>query len=600
MATKDNTPGLLSKVAKFVRNPTTNWTDLDKPEPEPDNGYSKQALKEMIERKRQNDFVRKREFDQLRKLRSRDPSAENPDFAGRPSYFQSSLPSNSDERKMTIKKIDEIEAQMSNQWWQGKNDGARPPRASAPAAEPEEPLIKDNQKATPPSEDIGYAATKLAPMAHDPAVSDQSDFMPTQTNSSFGRTPVAMPAPPPRIKPVTVTGSGLASRGSVGGGFVHSQSFVVELIDAQTDPDLEEAAIRFANGDNAGAESGLLDALQGGDVRREMADTWTAALFDLYRATGQQARFDTLAIAYAERSGRSAPTWFSMPDLLGIRNNDAMARTMPSQLGDEPIWSSPRIFERATVDELQLAIANVASPWFLDWSGIEAIEPGAVDAMGSLIGEWSATSVQLRFRGADNLERALRSCTPSGDKTAGTAPWRLRMDALRVMQLQDEFELVALEYCVTYEVSPPSWQDARCNFYRETTNTSAARIVDNAVLEAAQMGGREPDDFQGMTVPMGFESAAAMVVELSGEILGEATDALARLESARQDGERLVISCANLIRVDFSAAGSILNWVALRQAEGCHLQFRDVHRLVAAFFNVIGINEHARVVLRSN
>jgi anti-anti-sigma regulatory factor len=75
---------------------------------------------------------------------------------------------------------------------------------------------------------------------------------------------------------------------------------------------------------------------------------------------------------------------------------------------------------------------------------------------------------------------------------------------------------------------------------------------------------------------------------------------LSRLENAREGGERLVISCANLIRVDFSAAGSILNWVALRQAEGCHLQFREVHRLVAAFFIVIGIHEHARVVLRSN
>ena len=73
MATKDTNTGLLSKVAKFVRNPTTNWSDLDNPQPAADVGYNKQALKEMIERKRQNDFVRKREFDQLRKLRSRDP-----------------------------------------------------------------------------------------------------------------------------------------------------------------------------------------------------------------------------------------------------------------------------------------------------------------------------------------------------------------------------------------------------------------------------------------------------------------------------------------------------------------------------------------------
>ena len=135
MSAKDNNPSLLSKVAKFVRNPTTNWTDLDKQDPEPEAGYSKQALKEMIERKRQNDFVRKREFDQLRKLRSRDP-ASSPDLAGRPSYFQSSMPSNSDERAMTIKKIDEIEAQMSNQWWQGKNSGVPAPGAAPAAARP--------------------------------------------------------------------------------------------------------------------------------------------------------------------------------------------------------------------------------------------------------------------------------------------------------------------------------------------------------------------------------------------------------------------------------------------------------------------------------
>ncbi len=52
----------------FVRNPTKDWSELDRAEPDQESGYDKQALKAMIERKRQNDFVRKREFDQLRKL----------------------------------------------------------------------------------------------------------------------------------------------------------------------------------------------------------------------------------------------------------------------------------------------------------------------------------------------------------------------------------------------------------------------------------------------------------------------------------------------------------------------------------------------------
>jgi hypothetical protein len=86
--------------------------------------YSKQMLKEMIERKRRNDFVRRREFDQLRKLRQREccKASALKTRATRPSFFQSSMAS-PDERAVTLKKIDEIEAQMSQQWWKSKQSG---------------------------------------------------------------------------------------------------------------------------------------------------------------------------------------------------------------------------------------------------------------------------------------------------------------------------------------------------------------------------------------------------------------------------------------------------------------------------------------------
>jgi ABC-type transporter Mla MlaB component len=67
-----------------------------------------------------------------------------------------------------------------------------------------------------------------------------------------------------------------------------------------------------------------------------------------------------------------------------------------------------------------------------------------------------------------------------------------------------------------------------------------------------------------------------------------------------EGANRLVVSCDGLIRVDFSAAGTILTWVAAREAEGRQVQFSDVPRLIAAFFDVIGISDHARVVARAN
>ena len=36
--------GLLSKVVRFVRNPTVNWTDLDSIEADRESQYSKQML----------------------------------------------------------------------------------------------------------------------------------------------------------------------------------------------------------------------------------------------------------------------------------------------------------------------------------------------------------------------------------------------------------------------------------------------------------------------------------------------------------------------------------------------------------------------------
>ena len=126
MAQKDDTAhgGLLSRVVRFVKSPGAGWAEGDG-DTDRESSYSKQMLKEMIERKRRNDFVRKREFDMLRKMR-RSEVLSGVDPGLRPSFFQSSMPSKPDDRATTLKKIDEIEAQMSMQWWKTKHgDGSR-------------------------------------------------------------------------------------------------------------------------------------------------------------------------------------------------------------------------------------------------------------------------------------------------------------------------------------------------------------------------------------------------------------------------------------------------------------------------------------------
>jgi ABC-type transporter Mla MlaB component len=176
------------------------------------------------------------------------------------------------------------------------------------------------------------------------------------------------------------------------------------------------------------------------------------------------------------------------------------------------------------------------------------------------------------------------------------------MEVLRVMHRPDEFELVALDYCVTYEVSPPSWDSARCDYkplQADGTYQTGHTIIGDAFRDS-QSSNLSAGYGDTQMPSMYSQQSNVATVELAGQILGDATEALDMLEGKLQGADVMVISCARLIRIDFSAAGTLLNWVTARQAEGRQVQFVEVHRLVAAFFNVIGISEHGRVMARTD
>jgi anti-anti-sigma regulatory factor len=527
------------------------------------------------------------------------------------------MTSNPDDRAETLKKIDEIEAQMSRQWWKGKQGEGEAARGGGgfphstglrPEAGPTQPPVRSllGKVVSTPSqqdEDSHFESTEASSILPNGQWTDSPPaYIPTQLAEAAPTVPGTMEPPAPVVRapapPPLMPAAPAAARMPMGAGF-STQRLYAAAADSLTDPDLEEAAIRFANGDDAGAEESLLAALQGANLRPDLAEAWMSALFDLYRATGQQARFDSVAIEFANRFGRSPPAWFSTPDLLRrAAASAAPAQARPAAAGSEPDWRSPATLTAAALDELR-ALTEVPGALLLDWGSLSAIGLDAVAPLARQVAQWAATPATLVFQGHASLERALLALTPSGDRTVDPMCWRLRMDALRIMRLQDAFELVALDYCVTYEVSPPSWQEPRCSCELRDLSDPQAMEEEDLRSNWDHPHSTWDDPLLGLTAPVGLEDHPPAVVELSGEILGDAAEVLARLEAAIEESNRLVVSCARLIRVDFTAAGSILNWVAEQQGKGCQVQFRDVNRIVAAFFNVIGISEHARVVPRA-
>jgi hypothetical protein len=72
--------------------------------------------------------LRKREFDKLRTLRQNQNTAED---KPKQRFFHTSMLTDLSEKTSTLKKIDEIEAQMSMQWW--KTEVLAAPRSNKTA-----------------------------------------------------------------------------------------------------------------------------------------------------------------------------------------------------------------------------------------------------------------------------------------------------------------------------------------------------------------------------------------------------------------------------------------------------------------------------------
>ena len=623
MSKEDSNGGFLSKVVKFVRHPTTSWSDLDTRSADRESEYNKAALKEMIERKRRNDFVRKREFDMLRKIRSREASGESGQGV-RPSFFQSSLPSKPDDRAMTLKKIDEIEAQMSMQWWKTKGPDSLV-TAGGPASGAHTtggtPLERKAEKAPDRAahadrkrKDAQYNETEASPLNDPEATTSPPQPLSVPMAPVHGRTNQgqreAVPPPKPAAEAApapTTARTGLMApssnaplstgpRAGASPGFSASHFYALDVHEIAQDPEVEEAAIRFANGDDAGAEEGLKETIAEGGPRENQLDDWLA-LFDLYRATGQMAPFESRAVDFVNRFGRSAPQWYDLPEIVSAMTGKAY---VPSAATAKAAWACDPELDAHSVGTLQNVLLRSAQPWVLDWSEIESIDVKAARALLGMFTLWGDQDVELAFFGATQLRDLLKHVTPSGRRDVEQLWWELRMAVLRLMNRPDEFELTALDFCVTYEVSPPGWERPRCHYKSLSSGKSDAEEGGSVLGEAI----RE-------TIPSGFAADSGVdgpstefnhlgLVELSGEIRGDPQSTLEDLEHRLQGADVMIISCRNLIRVDFSAAGTLLNWVAGHHASGRSVQFVDAHRLVSAFFNVIGITEYAKVVVRND
>ena len=101
-------------------------------------------------------------------------------------------------------------------------------------------------------------------------------------------------------------------------------------------------------------------------------------------------------------------------------------------------------------------------PWVFDWSELRRIDAEAAMQLSTLFRLWAGQALEMRWLAGDRLFQVLQEAAPTGVRDADPAFWLTRLDALRLANRADQFDEAAIDYCVTYEVSPPSWEPARC------------------------------------------------------------------------------------------------------------------------------------------
>jgi len=567
MAEPKDTTSFFRKVVKFVANPTTEWAEIGTPQDEArETEFAKSELKAMIERKRRNDFVRKREFDMLRKVRREGLSPEQLAALGGSSKLDDSegkisVAESGAKQDASVKaKIDAIEQQMV-----GDGFGAPPVSRRGP--------------------DFYNAPTQPTPMG------SNAPSRPMPLNGAAAE----LPATPPAAAPAAaVMGAGLSPLSPLtldSGAGDFANAFAVEVSEVAHDPELDEAVIAFANADFEQCEQSLGSLTGHGGQRHAHAETWLV-LFDLYRAIGQQHKFESLALDYAQQFGWSAPQWFSLPRLVAEAASEERAPAN-SRLDGQVGWVCPDFVDAEAVARLASQSLQMPLPWVFDWSALRGMDVEAASRMSELFRGWIRQKLDMRWLGGEKLFAVLAEAAPTGVRDADPAFWQLRLDALRMTNRPDQFDEAAIDYCVTYEVSPPSWEPAQCEVRVSGSHTSTTSPPLSMVSEVSTsfIESRFTED------PNATVQVAS--VELSGQLVGDIGPTLKKLEGELGSSTIVNVSCAKLIRVDFIAAGDLLNWVLARRNENRTVVFVDAHRLVALFFGAMGINEHARVKVRS-
>ena len=313
--------------------------------------------------------------------------------------------------------------------------------------------------------------------------------------------------------------------------------------------DIEQVAVLYANGQDAVIRP-LLQSLLGAYPGTEGLRLWQM-LFDFLELSGDRVAFEKLTAEFVEACEMSPPAWREVGATPNASSGGLAVESCELQgvlTADDVKMLAPLVDALKTKRPLRVECGRLA---------------GCDD---EIAGRLADLLTGARHQGAvivlDNVEALiprLRRRLKAGE-AANARSWLLLLELLQRHATQEDFEHYAIDFAVTFERSPPSWE-----------------VVSLPKLPAGKATSQAKDAHY-----------------LSGEIKNSRFDDLISVLNLTDNA---VLDFSGVRRMDFASAGQLVNILAPFKAGGKDVIVRSPNHLVAELMAVVGLNKVARIIV---
>ena len=370
----------------------------------------------------------------------------------------------------------------------------------------------------------------------------------TSGNLKRGDKPV--PKPPAKIIGDTETGNWVPQAGKIEVGDT-----------AELGPALENAALMFAHGNASAATAALTHALD--TTERTQPMVWMC-LFDLHARNADRTAFEELALRFVVQFERSAPAWDEMATggTGTTANAQQMARAKPKSLlrGELTDPQTPVIMSLTEAAKRK----DVAPPRFdLDIVDLDSVSDICGILLAGSLAALRRKGAVISFRGLESTLRRLTTPLQSGTR-ARKGQWYLVLELLQWSANTNEFEDRAVDFAITFEISPPSFEPLTLL----QRSVLAKQAEDPLVAQELLLDDR---------------------VTWLGDLKGAANPCLKLVAVEAAITNPVVVDMRQVLRVDFVCGGAIANAFTRLMAQAIDVRVVGASPIVQILLQLTGV-----------